>query len=136
MIDINRIALQIAERIREKATRIGRIPFDKGDLRKSIFTQLIGTGKAILGSALDYAASVHDGRRRVVIIPRNKKALWWPGAKHPVKKVIQPARAGVPFIKDAAEELAQEGLDFLTPEIRKQIEKELTVGGKKITKIG
>lgn len=136
MIDIDKIVLQIAERIREKATRIGRIPFDKGDLRKSIFTQLVGRGKSIISSALDYAAPVHDGRRRVVIIPRNKKALYWSGAKHPVKKVIQPARDGKPFVKEAAEELAQEGLGFLAPEIRRQVEKELKIGGKKIIKVG
>lgn len=68
-IDITKQALRIAERLRDKATEQGRIPFDRGDLRKSIKAYRLGAGKAAVGSVLPYARAVHDGRGRVIIIP-------------------------------------------------------------------
>src|SRR6185312_16213756 len=52
-----------------------------------------GTIGAIF-NRVDYAAPVEFGSRRHTIYPRFKKALFWPGAAHPVKKVTIPARRG------------------------------------------
>lgn len=37
-----------------------------------------------------YAPFVEFGTRPHVILPKNKKALYWPGAAHPVRKVNHP----------------------------------------------
>jgi hypothetical protein len=55
-----------------------------------------------------YGLYVHEGTgiygpKRRPIFPTTKKALWWPGAKHPVK-FVSGMRAR-PFLKKAAEEV-------------------------------
>lgn len=55
-----------------------------------------------------YAEYVHEGTglygpRRQKIVPKSKKALYWPGAAHPVRAVI--GMKGRPFLGRAAEEL-------------------------------
>jgi hypothetical protein len=57
----------------------------------------------------------------VTIRPKRKKALFWPGAKHPVKKVTQPPRKGKPFFRWAIEDLQRSGFDFLKEPLMKQI---------------
>ncbi|MDD3580801.1 MAG: hypothetical protein PHW74_07260 [Desulfobacca sp.] len=130
-IDVNRLALLIAERLQERGTIQGRIPFLTGDLRKSIQAQLIGQGLAVVGSILPYARAVHDGRPALTIRPRRKKALYWegrtvgsryfPGAPHPLQKVFQPARKGKPFLRQAAEEMERTGFDFLVEPLKNQV---------------
>jgi hypothetical protein len=39
-----------------------------------------------------------------VIVPTNKKALFWKGASHPVKKVNHPGTKAQPFLFPAWEE--------------------------------
>lgn len=109
-MDTTKIALALGEAVREIATRQENIPFKTGDLRKSITVCPAGPGRATVGSNLPYARAVHDGRPRITIRPKNKKALRWKGAAHPVKQVTQPARDGRPFLKEAARELANKGL--------------------------
>lgn len=110
MLNPDAAAAALAEHLREVATRQGNIPFRSGDLRKSITVQDAGPGRAVVGSNLPYARPVHDGRPAVTIKPKGKKALSWPGAAHPVKKVEQPPRQGDPFLARAAERVAREGL--------------------------
>jgi hypothetical protein len=112
MIDAAKIALIIAERVREVATRQDTVPFLTGDLRKSIIVAKTGPGRATISSNLPYARAVHDGRPAVTIRPKRKKALFWKGAAHPVKLVKQPARKGRPFLMEAAAEVAAD-LGFL-----------------------
>jgi hypothetical protein len=130
MIDLNKIALQIGERIREKATLQGRIPFLTGDLRKSIYVTLVGQGSVSIGSNLSYARAVHDGRPAITIRPKNKKALRWKdssvkGGYRFAKYIDQPARKGRPFLREAVEEIQREGFAFLMPELNNQIGSEL-----------
>jgi hypothetical protein len=125
MIDLSKIALLVAERLRELATRQGIIPFWRGDLRKSIYAKLIGPGTAAVGSNLPYARAVHDGRPAVTIRPKRKKALFWRGAAHPVKKVVQPPRKGKPFFRWAMADMQRGGFDFLLPHVEKQIDQRL-----------
>jgi len=107
VINPDQVVLQIAEIIREIATRQGNVPFWRGDLRKSIVTQLVGSGKATIGSNLPYARAVHDGRPAITIKPKKKKALaFFIGNKKIVRKsVYQPARKAKPFLTNAAQEL-------------------------------
>lgn len=111
------IALQIAEKLREIATRQGNVPFDRGDLRKSHVVEPHGSDAAILSANTPYARAVHDGRPATTIKPKRRKALFWKGAEHPAKAVRQPARKGNPWLARAIEQMEAEGLDFLAPQI-------------------
>lgn len=75
------------------------------------------------GSDREYAA-IHQlgGRTKAHFIrPRNGKALWWPGAAHPVRGVrhpgsVIPARPFLPFLpdgrpSDAADEMVRDVVD-------------------------
>jgi phage gpG-like protein len=66
-----------------------------GRLRKSfsMISQKKGDVFAVgLKSDVEYANIQHEGGKTAphVIMPRNKKALFWKGANHPVKKVNHP----------------------------------------------
>lgn len=121
-----RIALQVAEKLREIATRQGNVPFDKGDLRKSHITEPVGANDALLTANTPYARAVHDGRPALTIKPKRKKALAWKGAAHPMGAVRQPARKGNPWLTRAVADLEREGLDFLAPEIGEAVAGDLT----------
>ncbi len=125
-LPLQRWTLQIAEKLREIATRQGNVPFDKGDLRKAHVVEPSGTTDAVLSANTPYARAVHDGRPAITIRPKRKKALAWKGAAHPVKSVNQPARKGNPWLARAVEDLEREGLDFLAPEVGQEVADELT----------
>lgn len=125
-MNLQRISLQVAEKLREIATRQGNVPFDKGDLRKAHVVEPSGSNDARLLVNTPYARAVHDGRPAFTIKPKRKKALFWKGARHPAKSVKQPARKGNPWLVRAVEELEQEGLGFLAPELGQDVADELT----------
>jgi hypothetical protein len=56
--------------------------------------------KATIGTPLDYAEAVHEGSRAHDIFPVNGKALFWPGARHPVRSVHHPGNAPNPFLHE------------------------------------
>ena len=125
-MNLQRISLQVAEKLREIATRQGNVPFDKGDLRKAHVVEPSGTEDAILAANTPYARAVHDGRPALTIKPKRKKALAWKGGRHPAKSVKQPARKGNAWLARAVDELEREGLDFLAPELGQDVADELT----------
>jgi hypothetical protein len=47
----------------------------------------------------NYATDVEMGTAPHVIVPRNKKALSWPGADHPVARVNHPGTAASPYLR-------------------------------------
>jgi hypothetical protein len=57
--------------------------------------------KVTVGSPLPYAKYVTQGTRPHVIYPRDKQALFWAGAAHPVRMVHHPGTKPNPFISDA-----------------------------------
>lgn len=133
-LDTQRIALQVAEKLREIATRQGNVPFLTGDLRKSHTVQPLGTDGAVLSANTPYARAVHDGRPRVVIRPKGgKKMLAFPapqGWTGPISKktgkalarqVVQPARPGNPWLHRSINTLRAEGLGFLRPHVRQAV---------------
>jgi hypothetical protein len=129
MINFQRITLQVAEKLREIATRQGNVPFDKGDLRKAHVTEPIGATDAILTANTPYARAVHDGRPAITIRPKRAKRLVWTGAdgqRRGAAYVNQPARVGNPWLARAVEDLEREGLDFLAPELGQEVADELT----------
>ncbi|UTS79559.1 hypothetical protein [Phaeobacter piscinae] len=124
-MNLQRISLKVAEKLREIATRQGNVPFEKGDLRKAHVVEPSGTEDAILAANTPYARAVHDGRPALTIKPKRKKALAWKGGRHPAKSVKQPARKGNPWLARAVDELEREGLDFLAPELGQDVADEL-----------
>jgi len=146
----SQIALQVAEKIRDAATKQGRIPFKTGDLRKSIQASLVRQGVATVGSNLSYARAVHDGRGPVTIRPNIDKnpprgerkkyhsKAWY--QQHPerarlkfkignrvvyAKEVRQPARKGQPFLTEGLREVQREGFEFLYPLLRDNLNKKI-----------
>lgn len=125
-MNLQKYALQIAEKLREIATRQGNVPFDKGDLRKAHVVEPSGSEDALVTANTPYARAVHDGRPAVTIKPKRKKALAWKGGRHPAKSVKQPARKGNPWLARAVEDLEQEGVGFLAPELGQDVADELS----------
>ncbi len=123
-MNLRQLTLQVAEKLREIATRQGNVPFDKGDLRKAHVVEPSGAHDAILSANTPYARAVHDGRPALTIKPKRRKALRWSGPN--ARTVHQPARKGNPWLARAVEELEREGLDFLAPQIGQEVADELT----------
>jgi HK97 gp10 family phage protein len=83
-----------------------RAPVDTGRLRSSIVSRTEGGGRQlgyVVGSNVTYAAAVEYGTAPHVIVPKNRKALYWPGAAHPVAKVNHPGTRAQPFLRPAIE---------------------------------
>lgn len=83
-----------------------RAPVDTGRLRSSIVSRAEGSGRSVgyvIGTNVNYAAAVEYGTAPHVIKPVNKKALYWPGARHPVAQVNHPGTAAKPFLRPAIE---------------------------------
>ncbi len=61
-----------------------------------------------------YGLYIEKGTGPFVIRPKNKKALFWPGADHPVKKVNHPGLKARPFFEPAI----KESLPFIQRQFR------------------
>jgi HK97 gp10 family phage protein len=76
-------------------------PVKTGRLRRSISYQAGGQLRYVVAPAVPYAAAVHGGTRPRTIVPTTKRALFWKGARHPVKRVNHPGSKGDPFMTRA-----------------------------------
>lgn len=90
-------------------------PYKTGTLRDSIRAYLKRKRQALLVSEAPYSSFLHEGtgiygphKRSFVIVPRDKEALWWPGAMHPVKIVLLRGISPRPFLKKALDETEME----------------------------
>ncbi len=75
-----------------------------GRLRASITHRVFSspTGAfAEVGTAVEYAAFVEYGTDPHTITARNKRALYWKGAAHPVYSVNHPGNRPYPFLRPA-----------------------------------
>lgn len=82
-------------------------PYKSGKLRKNIFaraSKLQGSVGPDL-NVTPYARYVHDGTSAHIIRPKNGKALYWPGARHPVRMVRHPGTKANPFVQKTYEEV-------------------------------
>lgn len=97
-----------------------------GNLRANIHVGINGLeGRVGPNLAITpYAEYVHDGRTGPWIIrPKNKKALYWPGAKHPVKQVIHPGIKSNPFVERTYDKIKEPVGRMFQQEIDKWIYK-------------
>lgn len=123
---ITRALLAIAERAREHAWEAA--PYRTGDLRASLTVQEPDAAAVTMGTNLEYAIFVHQGtglygplHRRIT--PVRKKALFWPGAKHPVRSVA--GQRPQPFLEEAARRVLPEVEALAAPAIGAAAAREL-----------
>ena len=74
-----------------------------GHLMRGITTDVGNMEVTIHTSNVKYARGVEEGTRPHIIRAKNKKALYWKGAKHPVKSVRHPGSRAKPFLIPAFE---------------------------------
>ena len=78
-------------------------PVKTGKLRNSVKGQVQGkVGMVFVPTgSVKYFDFVIDGTRPHDIVPKNRQALYWPGARHPVKSVRHPGTKANPFFDKA-----------------------------------
>ena len=74
-----------------------------GHLSRGITTDIKGLEATIHTSNIKYAPMVEYGTKAHVIKAKNKKALYWKGASHPVKSVRHPGSKAKPYLMPAFE---------------------------------
>ena len=84
-----------------------------GHLRRSISTKMGDMEATIHTSNLKYAPMVEFGTRPHIRRAKNKKALYWKGAKHPVKQVNHPGSKAKPYLIPAFEKEKDQFLEKL-----------------------
>lgn len=103
-------AISIEEqRLLKDLVRIGEkwvkreAPVKTGKLRGKVMSTVSTNGGSIFvpKGAVKYFDFVIDGTRPHDIVPKHAQALYWPGAKHPVKKVRHPGTKSNPFFDKA-----------------------------------
>lgn len=82
-------ALSASQAILAKHTVKGVVPWRTGFLTQSFRAELT-TGLLRWFPTASYAPYVEFGTKPHTILPRDKKALYWPGADHPVRRVNHP----------------------------------------------
>lgn len=82
-------------------------PNKTGKLSRNIYANAQGL-RGEVGpnlSVTPYAWYVHQGTDPYEIRPKNKKALYWKGALHPVKKVKHPGIKANPFVEKTRDKI-------------------------------
>ena len=91
---------------------------DTGHLRRGISTDIKGLEATIHTSNIKYAVMVEKGTRTHIIRAKNKKALYWKGASHPVKAVRHPGSKAKPYLIPAFEKEKDQFLEKLKEVIK------------------
>ena len=86
---------------------------DTGHLRRGIANYRRGMTVTIHTSNIKYAPGVEFGTKAHIIKAKNKKALYWKGAKHPVKSVKHPGSKAKPYLIPAFEKEKDQFLEKL-----------------------
>lgn len=82
------------------ATAQGLARVNTGRLKASITAEVEGLTLRV-STDVPYWKYVEYGTAPHVIRPNGKKALYWPGADHPVAKVNHPGTPAYPFLRPA-----------------------------------
>ena len=89
-----------------------------GHLRRGISTDIKGLEATIHTSNIKYAPHVEYGTKAHIIRPKNKRFLYWKGAKHPVKQVNHPGSKAKPYLIPAFEKEKDQFLEKLKEVIK------------------
>lgn len=98
---IQKSCLSIKRQARENITSNGTVK--TGHLRRSIAFRTTMTEGIVHVSKAKYAKAIEKGTKAHTIRAKNKKALYWKGASHPVKQVRHPGSKAKPFLVPAFE---------------------------------
>ena len=79
------------------------VPYRTGQLAQTFFST-VNAFTATWGPTVNYAAAVEFGTKPHKIVPVNKKALFWQGAKHPVRSVNHPGSRANPYMERIIEQ--------------------------------
>lgn len=88
-------------------------PVDHGLLKQWAVTGQSDT-EVNIQSPAEYAVYQNYGTDPYLITPKNKKALFWPGADHPVKMVQHPGITGKHFVEESIEQTQARISEFFT----------------------
>ena len=119
-----RVARQaIALAIKYTATEVwGNVrkeaPVDHGRLAGSFQLDQVDDLSYRIWSGVEYALAVHEGTKPHVIEPKNKKALYWDGARHPVRRVMHPGTQANPYADRAIEQASSRSDEFISRALR------------------
>src|SRR5438045_9414987 len=91
-------ALSASGAVLAKHTVKGVVPWRTGFLTQSFRAELTA-GMLRWFPTASYAPYVEFGTKPHVILPKDKKALYWPGAEHPVRRVNHPGTKPKPFLE-------------------------------------
>jgi hypothetical protein len=100
-------ALSAASAILAKHTVKGVVPWRTGFLVQSFRADLT-PGLLRWFPTASYAPFVEFGTKPHVIVPKDKKALYWPGASHPVRSVNHPGTKPNQFMERIVSESQDE----------------------------
>ena len=98
---LKKSGFNIEARAKRNITNNGSVK--TGHLRRGITTDVGNMEVTVHTSNIKYARGVEEGTRSHTIRAKNKKALYWKGAKHPVKQVNHPGSKAKPFLIPAFE---------------------------------
>ena len=117
---VNRSALNI-QRIAKRRLTVQK-SVDTGRLRSSIRIDFLQNGLAAdIATDVEYADFVEFGTKPHTIEAKNKQALFWKGAEHPVKSVEHPGSPPKPFMFPAWEEEVPKFIACLERDIKKAV---------------
>lgn len=95
----SRFLALVAVDIETDAKRLAAV--DTGLMRSRIYREVNDLTARIGVRNVEYWMTVEFGSGPHVITPVNKKALYWPGARHPVARVNHPGTPVQPFLRPA-----------------------------------
>ena len=98
---LKKSGFNIEARAKRNITNNGSVK--TGHLRRGITTDVGNMEVTVHTSNIKYARGVEEGTRAHIIRAKSKKALYWKGAKHPVKSVRHPGSKAKPFLIPAFE---------------------------------
>lgn len=84
-----------------KAIKAGSFKNQTGNLRRSIKVGDVSPTRGVVYTDQEYAAYVEMGTQPYTMYPKSKKALWWPGAPHPMRSVNRPGNKPYPYMEPA-----------------------------------
>ncbi|RAJ70279.1 bacteriophage HK97-gp10 putative tail-component [Streptomyces sp. Amel2xB2] len=97
--EVERYMERLATVIQADAQRMA--PVATGRLRGSIYKEASGLTARVGVRGVNYWMAQEYGAGPHIIRPVNKKALAWPGGRHPVAVVNHPGNPARPFLRPA-----------------------------------
>lgn len=96
--ELHRVMVHLGQDIAADAQSLARV--NTGRLKASIVSEVVGLTLRV-STDVPYWRYVEYGTGPHIIRPNSKRALYWPGADHPVAYVNHPGTPAFPFLRPA-----------------------------------